>query len=405
MTSQPTLDIPFPEKPSSRKTELREIEGRQFTFIYDEFWTARQRQAKAIHEVSYRACFKPQLPEFFISRYSHTGDIVYDPFAGRGTTAIQAALMGRSVIQNDVNPLSKILTEPRLLVPEIDDLRNRLNEIEFDYSLSSDIDLSMFFHERTLSEIITFRNYLDKKRMENSLDAVDKWIAMVWGNRLTGHSSGFFSVYSFPPNIAVSQQSQVKINQKRNQVPEYRDTKEIILKKSLSLQSDLTTKDKNNMRKAWKSAKFLTELANETKAIASSSVQLVVTSPPFLDVVQYSDDNWMRCWFNNIQSENIEKRITMSKTTLDWRTEMQKVIIELYRVVKPGGYLAFEVGEIRNKSIRLDELIIPLGEEAGFAIDHIMVNTQDFTKTANLWGVSNNSKGTNTNRIVLMSKI
>ena len=27
-----------------------------------EFWTAMQRQAAAIHEVSYRACFKPQLP-------------------------------------------------------------------------------------------------------------------------------------------------------------------------------------------------------------------------------------------------------------------------------------------------------------------------------------------------------
>jgi len=34
----------------------------------------------------------------------------------------------------------------------------------------------------------------------------------------------------------------------------------------------------------------------------------------------------------------------------------------------------------------------------------ILINDQKFTKTANCWGVDNNSKGTNTNRIVLFSK-
>ena len=31
--------------------------------VYEaELWTSRQRQASPIHEISYRACFKPQLP-------------------------------------------------------------------------------------------------------------------------------------------------------------------------------------------------------------------------------------------------------------------------------------------------------------------------------------------------------
>jgi hypothetical protein len=33
-----------------------------------------------------------------------------------------------------------------------------------------------------------------------------------------------------------------------------------------------------------------------------------------------------------------------------------------------------------------------------------LINSQQFTKTANCWGVTNNSKGTNTNRIVLLQK-
>ena len=52
----------------------------------NEYWTARQRQASSLHEVSYRACFKPQLPRFFIERLTLPGERVYDPFMGRGTS-------------------------------------------------------------------------------------------------------------------------------------------------------------------------------------------------------------------------------------------------------------------------------------------------------------------------------
>jgi DNA modification methylase len=73
--------------------------------VVGEFWTAKQRQATSIHEVAYRACFKAQLPNFFISRLTEKDDIVYDPFSGRGTTVIEAALLGRNGIANDISPI------------------------------------------------------------------------------------------------------------------------------------------------------------------------------------------------------------------------------------------------------------------------------------------------------------
>src|SRR5919205_3907131 len=66
-------------------------------YLVNEYWTARQRQSHALHEVSYRACFKAELPRFFIERLTAPGDLVYDPFMGRGTTLLEAALMGRHV--------------------------------------------------------------------------------------------------------------------------------------------------------------------------------------------------------------------------------------------------------------------------------------------------------------------
>ena len=35
---------------------------------------------------SYMAMFPPSLPHYFIERYSIEGDLVLDPFSGRGTT-------------------------------------------------------------------------------------------------------------------------------------------------------------------------------------------------------------------------------------------------------------------------------------------------------------------------------
>src|ERR1700722_681661 len=86
------------------------------TFV-NEFWTAKQRAASRLHEISYRACFKPQLPRFFIERLTRPGDIVYDPFMGRGTTPVEAALLGRVPFGCDINPLSAVLTHPRFTPP------------------------------------------------------------------------------------------------------------------------------------------------------------------------------------------------------------------------------------------------------------------------------------------------
>src|SRR5208282_5392986 len=79
----------------------------------NEFWTSKQRAANSLHEVSYRACFKPQLPRFFIQRLTAPGEVVYDPFMGRGTTVLEAALLGRIPCGCDVNPLSVCLARPR----------------------------------------------------------------------------------------------------------------------------------------------------------------------------------------------------------------------------------------------------------------------------------------------------
>src|SRR5690242_20721737 len=99
-------------------------EGKDAVPVFtNEFWTSKQRAASSLHEISYRACFKPQLPRFFIERLTKPEQMVYDPFLGRGTTVIEAALLGRRVIGCDINPISRILCEPRLTPPNLTEVR------------------------------------------------------------------------------------------------------------------------------------------------------------------------------------------------------------------------------------------------------------------------------------------
>ena len=168
-------------------------------YYLNAFWTAGQRRAHPLHEISYRACFKPQLPAFFIDRLTQPGDVVCDPFMGRGTTILQAALMGRRPIGSDANPLSLLLTRPRLRPPALCDIEARLAAAPWGRGEVDREDLLAFYHSETLRQICALRRYLLIRANDGCLDAVDGWIRMVALNRLTGHSPGFFSVYTMPP--------------------------------------------------------------------------------------------------------------------------------------------------------------------------------------------------------------
>jgi len=360
-------------------------------YFVNEFWTAGQRQAHRLHEISYRACFKPQLPAFFITRLTQAGDRVYDPFSGRGTTALEAALHGRAPAGNDINPLSAMLTEPRLAPPPLAAIAERLDGLALVGGKTEPMadDLLAFFHPHTLRQLTALRGWL---LQHAASDPVAAWIRMVAINRLTGHSPGFFSVYTLPPNQAASAAAQRKINAKRGQTPPPRDVAALILRKSRSLLAD-------GAPPAHPPAVLMTGPSDSAAALADGSVDLVVTSPPFLDIVDYEGDNWLRGWFAGIDPGAVP--IARHRDTAAWEAFIRRTFLCLARVVRPGGFVAFEVGEVRGGRVLLERHVIAAIAGLPFDVLGVMVNAQAFTKTANCWGVGNNAGGTNTNRIVL----
>lgn len=372
----------------------------------NEFWTAKQRQMHSLHYAnSYRASFKPELPEFFISKYTRPGDTVGDPFGGRGTTILQAALMNRRGCSNDVNPLSERLAFPKLNPVSIDEISEKLEKIDLNQAvdLSKEEDMSMFYHFDTYREIINLRNYLRTNR-----DNVDRFIEMTALSRLHGHSNGFFSAYSFP-QISIPKVNQAKINLTRGIEPDYREIKSRILKKA---KTTLKSGGLNDLQRLARSHKLTTGDSRELKGWESESVNLVVTSPPFLNQVDYVQDTWIENWFCDIPREEVEGRIVQTPDLEKWTDFISATLSELHRVLVKGGLVAMEVGEVRYQGVilNLDEILVNLTCSKAynmhqFRVREVYVQSQQFTKLANCFKVENNKLGTNTNRIVLMEKI
>jgi hypothetical protein len=378
-------------------TEIREIAQVSVPVYENEFWTSKQRDCHSLHEISYRACYKPQLPDFFIQRFCKADDVVYDPFMGRGTTLVQAQLRGCSAIGNDINALSSVLAGARLAPPTLSDVEDRLQAVKLSARPELREDLLVFFHEKTLAEICGWKEYFGERKQQGTFDNVDAWIQMVCSNRLTGHSRGFFSVYTLPPNQAASVNSQERINQKRGQQPEYRDTRALLLRKTRSLLADPLPRGYSRLKAALHCLS-----ADDTPAIATSSVRLIVTSPPFLDTVNYEQDNWMRMWFCEVSVN--PGALWHCRNLDDWLAKMTACFHEFSRILQDDGAIAFEVGEIRKGVLRLENEVMKAAIEANLIPECVMINSQSFTKTANCWGVKNNQHGTNTNRIVILRK-
>ncbi len=358
------------------------------------FWENKQKSSHSIHEISYRATFNPNLPKYFIETYTKEGQTVYDPFGGRGTTGLQSYLMKRNFISNDINPLMIYLLKGRVTPPNIKQVEKRLSEIKLNGKVPltkwEQEKLLPFYNEKTLKQIKELKKYFSKKE---KMDRVDYFIIAVALSRLTGHSRGYFSVYTLPPNQAAPSNRQLKINEKyQNDLNEFKDIAPLIIRKAKMLL--------RHGRPDWKvKEKYLTSDSRKTKSIKSDSVDLVVTSPPFINIVDYVGDNWIRNWF--IEAEMTKQQIVQTPSILKWEDFIKDTLIELKRVVKPGGKIAFEVGEVNKGKLDLAFNVMKLGEDVGLKISKVYIQKTDFTKTAAIWGIGNNKRGTNTNRVVL----
>src|SRR6478736_2958529 len=82
---------------------------------------------------SYFAMFPESFAEHWLARLTRPGDLVLDPFCGRGTLPFQALLMERQAIGCDTNPVAYCISKAKTNAPSMGRVLNRIIELEKEF--------------------------------------------------------------------------------------------------------------------------------------------------------------------------------------------------------------------------------------------------------------------------------
>ena len=150
-------------------------------------WKAQARLwGHSLHPMcSYLASFPAALAHAFIARYSRPGDVVLDPFSGRGTAPLQAAAEGRIGVGNDLNPFAHLLTAAKVEAPSAAEARTRLVGLRLAWRATAPewltladavqaapetggpepvpAEVALAFHPRTFAQVLFLRGALDQR--------------------------------------------------------------------------------------------------------------------------------------------------------------------------------------------------------------------------------------------------
>lgn len=325
-----------------------------------EVWSGDGKDSHSLHyAVAYPNSFRPELPAYFIERYSQRGDVVLDPFCGAGTTALEAALQGRVAFASDLNPLSVRVTQAKLSPADITEVTLAFQNI----NLRRPVDLTVFrqvfapfYDHDTYRELVNLRSFLQTRT-----DRIYRFLEVVALGLLHGHSAGYFSVYTFP-QLALSPEEQEALNCKRRQSPDYRSIVPRILRKTASLLRDGVPAALRNTMGRHRCA--VTDAA-DLSVFPTGAVDLVVTGPPLPRADDGSKDLWLKSWFSGTPTVSCAHGIVCAGVT-EWLDYMNSVLCELARVVKGGGRVVFDLREQRidGENVMLDELLARLVDES-----------------------------------------
>lgn len=237
-------------------------------------------------------------PEDFVLEhlyaYSRPGDVVLDPFCGRGTTILESLLNNREALGTDINPVAACVSGAKANVPALRAVLSRVNELREEYAAAvcrAEPPTEFFahcFHRETYAEIEFLRRSLSWRRSH-----VDRFIAAVMLGILHGesHRSGRYLSNRMPRTISTKPDYSVRWWSERGLLPPRRESFEVLRQAVQFRYSQPPPELKGRVA--------LTDARRCGHVLKKhvGSVALVITSPPYIDTTDYAEDQWLRLWF------------------------------------------------------------------------------------------------------------
>jgi hypothetical protein len=413
----------------------------------DPEWKAQQRLwGHSFHPMcSYLASFPAGLAHAFIARYTRPGDVVLDPFSGRGTTPLQACAEGRIGAGNDLNPFAHILTAAKVDPPTRADVKTRLAALRLVWAASLPewqtladrivtdpgdpgilvpstgararssqaeqrpeaaipTEVALAFHPRTLAQLLCLRANLDPE------DRTDRFLLASLTGILHGKSSSYLSAVM--PNTF-------------SMAPRY--VRDFVARTDFhSPDRDVFALLEDKVRRLFRqplpAARGVALLGDARdagvrfrEALRSRGLperaRLVVTSPPYLRVVKYGYYNWLRLWLLGYDSNAVDELLDDSHRREGYLVFMREVLGGLRSVLADDAVLAIVIGDVELDRGRPAPGGIGLADSvweaaaapegyrlAGVALDDVAAHR----KMTKLWG-DEAGQATKLDRILLLA--
>jgi hypothetical protein len=313
------------------------------TLAIEPEWKSQQRLwGHSFHPMcSYLASFPAGLAHAFIARYTRSGDVVLDPFSGRGTTPLQACAEGRVGAGNDLNPFAHLLTAAKVDPPSRAEIKTRLAGLRLGWAGAAGewdrladaavatpgsedvlipaagarlggrtmppvrpdaplpVEVALSFHPRTLAQLLYLRATLDAD------DRTDRFLLATLTGILHGKSASYLSAvmpntFSMAPRYVRDFVSRTGFHSPERDAFGLLDDKV----RRLYRQPVPTTRGIALLGDARDAGVRFRE-ALRSRGLPERA-RLVVTSPPYLRVVKYGYYNWLRLWLLGYDASAID---------------------------------------------------------------------------------------------------
>lgn len=341
----------------------------------------------SLHQLSpYIGKLKSSIAQYLLIKYSKPGDLVIDPFAGSGTIPLEALSLRRRVFAADINPYSEILTRGKLESPltlaealfQLEHMLKKINSIPEPDLRGTPLWVRNFFHNKTLKESLRFA--LACKRAKNY------FLLACFLGILHHQRPGFLS---YPCSHLVPYLRSKKYpRSKFPELYEYRD-----------LESRITAKVKRSFKRIPKIA-TKTDWVFKRKSIERlswpSKFDCLITSPPYMNTLDYVRDNRLRLWFID------KKFVTKNKVTREKKAFIRAITFLAKNVntcLRQNGFCLLIVGELNN--LKLSNTIIEI-----FSVHAPALKLEKIIrdKIPDIRRARRNCKGTKEEKIIIFRK-
>ncbi len=376
-----------------------------------------KRWGHAWHSMcSYLAMFPPALPRYFIEQCSRPGEVVFDPFAGRGTTPLEACLAGRVGIGSDANPLAALMTAAKVRPASVSELMDRVRQLRVSYSRTAVVgtappEIQMLFDgRRTLPQLLFLRSRLNK-----SFDCDRFLLATLCGILHGNHPADPRNARTLSismPNTFCMAPGYIRRYVRAHKLRKYPvDVFDCLERRLLHLFRDPAPSMRGRARRS--------DAREVSTWLPKESVSLIVTSPPYLQAVRYGKFNWIRLWLLGEAVEDVDRKVQVERTDLRLRLSdrlalpsycdfLESTLKDCSAILRPGGSCVLVIGDVSTPDrgdLNLAEAVWSrVKRNVNLTLESAMVDEiETSSKVTRIWGKRRGS-ATKRDRILLLRK-